>query len=246
MKSVWEGVYESFEEAGGSASAFESDEWIKKSQERALNFLNSKPYSRDYPLAPMLAILFTMMNRVEILDIGGAMGGEFLDILKKVPAAAEKLHYYVVDNAKTIKNIPKEIKQFKNLKFYANLSDIPHMAVFDVIHFGSSLQYIEDYKQCIKDVKSSFGGKYFVFSDLMVGDVPEFVTHQISYDKRMPVKILNIDKFKVFMYELGYKLLFQSKFITPILGKEDVYPNEGLPETLRLDRTSNFIYSSLT
>ena len=243
VESVWEGVFDSFAEAGGDTDVFDNDEWAKKLRDKAISEMASPPYSREYPLSVLMAILLQKPQPVKVLDFGGGMGLQYIDINKKIPRPMGDYDYHILESKAVLNRIPEPLSFKSRLKFHTSLDTIP--SAIDVVHFGSVLQYIEDYKDPIRKINSKFVPSYFVFSDLMVGDVPEFVTHQIYGDKRIPVRLVNIDNFKRFMVAMSFVLIYESKFITPIRGNEEVYPNRALPDGYRLDRTSNFIFARI-
>lgn len=76
--SVWEGVYKTFEEAGGDIDAFDSDIWIQKQRTRVLEgiktYKNGASIAKDYPLPIVVAMLLSQKSSVKILDFGGVWG----------------------------------------------------------------------------------------------------------------------------------------------------------------------------
>ena len=207
--SVWEGVFKSFEEAGGDLDAFDSDIWISKQKDRISEafkgYKEGSVFSKDYPLVLVVAMLLSKHARTSILDLGGGMGMQYLEVLGKVPLAQEKIEYVIVDGETTLQNTPDFMKKFKNL-------------------------------HCRKHPK------YFIFSDLMVGNVPTFISHQIFYGKKIPHLFLNLGEFIEFLQTLHFKTLFYSKFIHKILNQEEVFPDSALPKIHRLDRSMNLVF----
>ncbi len=107
--SVWEGVYSSFKEANGDLDAFDSSVWIKKQKETidvALNNCKQNNFvSKDYPLSIMVSMLLSFSpNRLSILDFGGGMGLQYLDMIAKIPEPENKIDYYVIDGKTSIDN----------------------------------------------------------------------------------------------------------------------------------------------
>lgn len=243
--SVWEGVYESFSHAGGDIDAFESQSWIQKQQievNKALESLKVGGHaSQDYPLSLVVAMALATHDKLTILDFGGGMGIQYIELLAKVPDARTKVRYHIVEGQSLNKNLPPDLKHFPNLSFHTSLEDIQENV--DIIHTGSSIQYIEDWKNLLTRLTQQFKAKYLIFSDLLAGNVPTFVSHQLYYDKKIPHVILNWDEFEKFVTkDIGYILRYKSKFIRKILDQEEVYPNFGLPETHRIERGLNVIF----
>jgi putative methyltransferase (TIGR04325 family) len=123
--SVWEGVFNSFDEAGGNLDAFDSERWISKQQSLACEAIakidEGGSLTKDYPLPLVVAMLLDAHKKISILDFGGGMGIQYFDLIAKVPAAKEKVHYVIVDGESTLENKPSELSEFQNLIFKASL-----------------------------------------------------------------------------------------------------------------------------
>jgi len=244
--SVWEGVFESFAEAQGDLDAFESDIWVQKQKakiKRALDNLEEGKgsASKDYPLPVVVSMLLSQKPCISILDFGGGMGMQYIDLLGKVYLAKERVTYCVVDGKATIENLPSQMKAFPKLRYVSSLDEVQQK--YDIVHIGSTLQYIENWQDLLSTLVSDYQPNYFVFSDLLAGDIPTFVTHQIFYEKRIPHQFLNWHEFKGFMEgKLNFSLQFKSKFIHNILDQEKVFPNFGMPKTHQIDRGINAVF----
>jgi len=245
--SLWEGIYQSFEEVGGDHDAFDTDIWINKQKDKIqldLNILKESTgssrinTSKDYPLSLVVAMLLAQQGNISILDFGGGMGSQYLELISKVPPAKDHVKYFVVDGKKTLDNTPREMKAFSNLSFHESLDEVEKKV--DILHIGSALQYIEDWKGLLFYLIEKFDPKYFVFSDLLVGDIPTFVSSQIFYDKKIPVKHYNTEDFRQHL-EAKFHLLYKTFFSTEILGKNEL-PNYSLPEKFRLKHSMNMIF----
>ena len=113
----------------------------------------------------------------------------------------------------------------------------------DIIHIGSTLQYIENWKNLLTTLNERYRPKYFVFSDLLAGDIPTFVSHQIFYEKKIPHLFINFSEFlRVLEDNLHLDLIFKTKFVRPILNQEDIFPNSDLPQKYRIDRPCNLVF----
>lgn len=241
--SVWEGVYESFEEAGGDHDAFETDRWIEKQKETTKahleNLKKGVGISKDYPLPLVVSILLAQKDKVSVLDFGGGMGAQYLDVLSKVLGSEENLAFVVVDGKKSIENRPKELDRFDNLSFYDDLGEVDQR--FDIVHIGSTLQYIEDWEGLLRTLVERYDPEYFVFSDLLAGDIPTFVSHQKYYGKKIPHRFFGLGDILDLFSHFGYQSLFKSLFVHKILGQEKVFPNQGILEKHRISRGMNLV-----
>lgn len=169
------------------------------------------------------------------------MGLQYLEVISKVPDALTQMVYHIIDGKTSIVNKPKELHEFCNLYFHHSLETINESV--DVVHIGSTLQYIEEWQGLLKELDVRYQPEYFVFSDLLAGDVPTFVSHQIFYDKKIPHLFINLSEFINFMREkVNMNVLFQTKFIRAILNQEDIFPNQALPESHRIDRSYSLVF----
>lgn len=251
VRSLWKGVYRSFEEAGGDYDAFETEIWINNQKNKVKREYEGleKPQqitkgatARDYPLPLIVSMLLTQQEKVSVLDFGGGMGAQYLELISKLPNAKDSVNFLVVDGGKTLENIPEEMRAYANLSFYESLESLNDEV--DILHIGSTLQYIEDWKGLLTFLIKKFNPNYFVFSDLLAGDIPTFVSHQIFYNKRIPHLFLNLEEFiGFFTEELGFQLSYKAKYIHPILNQEKIFPNYALPEKYRIDRTMNMYFT---
>ncbi|MDR1366184.1 MAG: methyltransferase, TIGR04325 family [Holosporales bacterium] len=246
--SVWEGVYSNFAEVGGDTGVFESDHWINRQKEklqRAIeDFKSGLAYSKDYPLSLVVAMLIDEQRegggqRVKVLDFGGGMGLQYLDLITKVPSAEELVDYTILDNEKLIDATCGCMKQFKNLSFVTTLSVV--RGDMDIVHMGSSLQYVEKWQGLLAELNEKFRPKYFVFSDLLAGDIPTFVSAQVYFGQRCPVNMLNKEEFTELLFGFGFKVLYCSLFKAAILGYEYL-PNQALPEQYQMEYSCHMVF----
>lgn len=188
-------------------------------------------------------MVLTQKEGLSILDFGGGMGIQYLETISKVPNSKNKIDYYVIDGKASIDNCPIELHQFTKLNFFSSLDNVN--LEMDIIHIGSTLQYIEDWQNLLITLNQKYKPKYFVLSDLLAGTIPTFVSHQIFYDKKIPHIFFNIKEFENFMlYELKFNMLFKAKLIRNILGQEEILPNFALPSTHRIDRSLNLVFTT--
>ena len=99
--SIWQGVYESFEEAGGDMSVFEGDIWLDKISEKALKAveahkrpgtISANAATSDYILVPVIAALAEAGKTLRILDFGGGMAASFYPIVDALEDAQIEFH----------------------------------------------------------------------------------------------------------------------------------------------------------
>lgn len=124
--NLWEGVYENFAEADGDLDAFSTDIWVSKQKDRiyaALDDLNQGSFvSKDYPLPLVISMLLCEKDHISVIDFGGGMGLQYLEMIAKVPMAKDKVGYSVVDEISSIQHRPPELNQFNMPNFFPSNS----------------------------------------------------------------------------------------------------------------------------
>lgn len=195
--------------------------------------------SRDYPLTPFLAALLTIRKEISVVDYGGAMGQTYLDILAKIPGVAERLSYSVVETQSVVDSVPSQIRALPGLKFLSEMEDIRDPA--DVVHCGSVLQYIEDWQSFFMKIIKQIQPEIFVLSDLLVGEIPSFVTAQRYYDRVTAVKCINIDEFYKFWEQTPYALSYRT-YYNPLMG-EAYFPTHDLPASHRIKTACHLVFA---
>ncbi|MBT4963781.1 MAG: methyltransferase, TIGR04325 family [Francisellaceae bacterium] len=241
--SIWDGVYKSFNEAGGDLDFFDSKYWLGKQVgiiEKALKIYSEHGFiTKDYPLPLIISMMLDCKSKLKVLDFGGGMGLQYLEVLSKIPNVENKIEYHVVDGESSINARPRQMNHFPNLKFYSSLEKLT--TKIDIVHIGSTLQYIEDWGGVLKYINQQFNPEYFVLSDLLAGNIPTFVSHQCHFDKKIPIKMAGMSDVEVFFNKNNYNKIYHSKFCASLLDANKL-PNDALPEAYRLDHSLNVVY----
>lgn len=240
--SIWSGVYDSFEEVKGTDNFHGSSYWIEKQKQSILKKINSeenhKSYTKDYPLSIACSMILGQQNNIKVLDFGGGMGHQYIDLIHKSDLAKDRTDYYVIDGPETINNVPDELNRFSNLHFFDNLDKVS--GCFDVVHIGSTLQYIENSMELLEQILLKFTPNYIVLSDLLAGAIPTFITGQKHYENTIPIKMLNVnDVYNILTPK--YIKVYGAQYSAGTLGVETLV-NHDLPEINRLKYTLNFIF----
>lgn len=247
IESIWEGVYSSFADAPDAEAVFNSDIWVKKQQQRILEKLHTleanknisdAAVSKDYPLAAMIAVL-RHKKPLRIIDYGGAMGQSYLELMAKIPGIEDRVDYIVVEMPALVKDVPEEIKDIKGLSFVDDIKNLAGNA--DIVHIGSTLQYVDDWQGLLTKFSKKFQPDFFILSDLLVGDIPSFVTIQNYYDHSIKVRFTNIEEFITFWEKTDYNLVYRS-YYQP-LNDGSYFPNHALPKTHRIKKACHLVFS---
>ena len=155
----------------------------------------------------------------KILDIGGGLGETYLHIKKRVPI---EIDYDIIELAKTVKAGRELFKNYRNVNFYT--MDSYSSSKYDLVYFGSSLQYFEDWKSVVRKVLES-KPKYILISDTTVGEVPTFACAQVN-DLRtiIPRWVFNIEELDVLFSTFEYSRVLRTSNYYPF---HNFYNYEG-------------------
>lgn len=217
---IWEGVYSNFEEAAEDGAVFDSKRWIDKEKARAealLKSMRSKwPLSdaadtRDYILPLVVALSGTSEEKISVLDFGGGLGTSYLSTLASVvkPSTVE---FHIVEGDAIAKVGSELFANHPNVHFHVELPSFENPIT--IVHAGSSLHYVEDWMAMVHSF-SEYKPRYLVYSDLPAGEIETFVTKQNYYGEKIPVWFWNISEFVSATEKLGFRLIYQSRFISP-------------------------------
>lgn len=243
---VWEGVFASFRDVPVTGPGFCGEIWkdnslkkIRRLREAAAskNTVSSVPVNRDSLLPLLAALVHAAQRQVRILDFGGGVGFSYYQILRGLPEkAAFELH--IVD----IKEVCHTGREFfagvSNISFHESL---PDLQPFDIVHLGSSLHYIEDWKAVLQSL-CAYGADFFLLCDLPAGDIPTFASGQNYYGSRMPVWFFNVAAVCEAMADNAYELLYRSAYVATIRGTEGEVPQDNFDAQHRLGNACNLLF----
>lgn len=246
IKPTWEGVFSSFAEAGGETAVFESSIWMDKIVSRAQHALERSAggaippvaLTTDYAL-PFLAAAAARRDRhLRVLDFGGGMATSYVPLRAMLPRE-QPLEFVIVENG-AISDKGNEL--FAGDESVHFRTDLPSAADrFDIVHFGSSLQYVEDWKGLLATV-TAFEPEYLLFADLTAADNRSFVTIQQWHERRIPVHLWNVDEFAAVVCALGFELLLKARYRGYYLGPEAELPTANFDREHRLTYTSQLVF----
>lgn len=246
---IWQGVYNTFNDTGLKNRVFLSQVWLNKQKEKVsvlsetflpANESGELAIDREYPLAVLVSVLADTNSKIKVLDFGGGMGEQYLKTLAKIPDRTSDIFFDVVESKKTIQELPAQMKSFKNLRFF---EETPGNQIYDVIHFGSVMQYIEHWQDLLRSL-CRCQTRYIVFSDFLGGEIPTFVTTQKYNDEKIPVRWYSFKEFSSFLGEIGFRLTYKAYYQTEILGSGTLGPLCDLPTSHKLKHTLNLIFKA--
>jgi putative methyltransferase (TIGR04325 family) len=182
IENIWEGVYSDFKEVPVSGTGFNGDKWATNSLKKISELLEAAKKQGTIlsvvayraSLLPLLAALVREeAGMVSILDFGGSLGFTYVPVAL---ALVEKscLDYHIVDVERICESGTRLFENDDRVHFHTLLPSIPEV---DIVHMGSSLQYIRDWKELVNKL-ADYQPRYFMFTDLPAGDIPTYATAQ--------------------------------------------------------------------
>lgn len=245
--NIWEGIYKNFGECPSAGEGHEGNTWVSRSFER-INTIRDEikqgnPISSDpESLLPfMVALLSANNDTISILDFGGGLGSTYMSIISACERNQD-INFHIVESNKICETGVNIFKDDHRINFYKYPVFPQKIKKMDIVHLGSSLQYIEDWRQLLKGL-SEYNPKYFLFEDLPAGAISTFATIQNYYESKIPHWFFNIEEFISMMESINYKLFFRSIFSGSYFGEKQKPPLSNFPPEYRINNTWNLLFT---
>src|SRR6185312_11098142 len=255
-RHYWTGVYNSFDEVPVfGPDYYNSDEWISSRVTTIAALLNTPidavmdatDFSRT-----LISIALAMVashrrttgrqSNIHVLDIGGDAGSTYA-ILKATlnPGDFSEIRYTVLELEKCVQDGRKiwaalgDHGPLYNINF---CTELPAQGTeIDLVYFGSSLQYFDDYKDVISRV-IAIGPEYFLFFNSFVGSVKTHCTLQVNVDGTgLPFRKINLDEFLA-LFKEKYRLIYKSS-----CGQN--YNVDNFEPAYRMHSSSNLLFQRI-
>ena len=145
-------------------------------------------------------------DTVSVLDVGGGLGVSFIDLMFSLPGKPVSM---------TVMELPETAARgrelFRDCKGISFIDTFPGPAAkFDVIYFGSSLQYFEDYRGILEQAMDLKPG-LVVIADTTMGEGATFVAAQVNMANRViPRMVFNLPEVVGLFVSKGFGLLHKS------------------------------------
>lgn len=246
---IWEGVYKSFTEVPARDEGFHGGTWRNNSLEKISALLEASQADRFVPsvvafnasLLPLLtALVNEQMGKVTVLDFGGSLGFTYVPVTAGL-IRKDSLEYLIVDNPIICEAGERVFQNDKRIRFCTELPrDVEKV---DIVHLGSSLQYVDDWRGLITEL-AHYRPQYFLFTDLLAGDIPTYATIQNYYGSKIPCWFLNVHELVSAVTNEGFELLLKSTYLNTYLGKQQECPQDNFPQELRLGNPCCLLFSS--
>lgn len=245
--NIWEGIYKNFEEAGGSTDVFAEPLWVERSGQKARRrqqesrlpgFTPPGTGTTAYALQPVVALLQARLGFVRVLDFGGCVGFSFPSLVSSL-ASPNDIEVHVVDNESVCDEGRAVFDGDPRIQFHRR---IPEGLAFQLVHCGSSIQYVSAWVEKLKELVAS-GPEYLVIDDLPAGDIETFATLQNYYGKKIPHWFFNVREFvERVERETPYRLCYKARYVGTFFGEVGTIPMDNFPRDRRIDNAYNLVF----
>jgi putative methyltransferase (TIGR04325 family) len=245
--NIWEGIYRTFEEAGGSTDVFSEPLWVERSTKKARQlksatqsacFTPQGTGTTAYVLPAVAALLQAKKGLIRLLDFGGSVGFTFPSIVSAL-ARPNDVDVHVVDNESICEAGRDVFKDDPRIHFQ---SRPPDGVTFDIVHCGSSIQYVSDWTRKVRELVAS-GPEYLVFDDVPAGDIATFVSLQNYYGKKIPHWFFNVREFVEGVEQAtDYRLCYKARYVGTFLGNLGTFPMDNFPLDHRIENAYNLVF----
>ncbi len=243
---IWDGIYATFAETGADNSAFNGGVWIEKltarveqarAQSQGPAAIAPIAETRDSALPVIAAAIARRDKPLRILDFGGGTAQSYFPLLQMLPSD-QPLEFMVVENEAVCRIGRNLLAGDTRVSFHTEIS---LQDKFDIVHFGSSLHYIDDWLTALERILKS-NPAFLLFADLPAADNETFVTVQNYYGKRIPVRFWNVREFIALVEKFGYELVFKARFRGAYRNSTDDLPTHHFDQEHRLIYSSQLIF----
>lgn len=187
------------------------DSTLKYISEEINSFQDFETKEQNKPSFIPMFFKFIELDRkktLKILDIGGGVNpiSYYLKKFYNIKTVSD-----VVETNSYVKKIQKELKdKYDYLKYYSNVKDLSSKE-YDIVYFGTSLQYFEDDELNFLNYIFKFNPNYILISkNFFINGPKDIYSLQSTGRYRLaPHKFFSLDKIEKFMSDKNYKLMFK-------------------------------------
>jgi putative methyltransferase (TIGR04325 family) len=178
-------------------------------------------------------------NKLRFLDFGGGLGNTYL-LMCSGCISQNDFEFYIVESEEICNKGRDIFKDYKKIHFR---NELPKDVIsFDIIHLGSSIQYVEDWKELLTAF-AKYNPEYILLADVPAGNIPTYATIQNYYESKIPYWFFNINDIIKAMSSFSYTLSFKSICKDIRLGKDQPLPQDNFPKEYRVGDTCNLLFS---
>ena len=244
---IWEGVHKDFKDVPVVDKGFDGEKWIQSQRKTVLEAMARLGGERAISgvvgyadgLLPFLAALVcTELSKVRILDLGGGVGLTYVQVLAALVDRGS-VEYHIVEKEGICEAGRAVFKGDDRIRFHSSLPDGLEV---DVVHIGSALQYVEDWKGLLRGL-ASYRSRHLLFTHLPAGELETFATAQNYYGSKIPCWIFDIDEVVSVLVDEGFDLSFKSAFYGKYMNQGQEQFWKTFPAGKRLETSCNLLFS---
>ena len=155
-----------------------------------------------------LIISILSNKEIKILDVGGGNPPIYEFINGLTNKVIKSWIYERKEFVEKIKDVVPKNKE-NNVIYFHELDQIKQENI-DIVYFGSSLQYLPNYKNLIKKMILSFEPEYIIIADTVFNySYEDYYVLQVNMKPSIfPNQFISYDKFIKFMNEQNYQCVF--------------------------------------
>jgi putative methyltransferase (TIGR04325 family) len=144
-------------------------------------------------------------NKIKVLDIGGGYGETYLHLKQ---ATSKVFEYRIFELDFTVDESESEFKDFSEVSFLKSITDLEFSP--DVVYFGSSLQYFNEYNSILLTAVD-FQPRFIIISDTPMGDIKSFACAQVNMPGIViPRWVFNKSEIFSLLESEGYRVIHDS------------------------------------
>jgi putative methyltransferase (TIGR04325 family) len=172
--------------------------------------------------------------RTSVLDIGG--GGANAYHHARASARVADLRWTVVER-------PAVCEAMRRCGVAAEVEFLPSVppGPFDIVFFGSSLQYFEDWRTALRGAAEASAG-FVLLEDVPLVRSPSFVAEQRYFEGVIPVWFLNHEELLGVAAEAALHLVAWDRYRAGILGRWSGFPMDNYPPEMRVGLPSSLLF----
>ncbi len=236
---TYEGIFQDFQEVEkwySTAASYTNQEYLENESRKVDQVItvfdsNFEGTYRDRDLLLMAAIFTT--KKLRILDIGAGFGLTYLYLLSNLETEIE---YTALELKETVEILNEKYANYSNFKAVSDFQELDQD--YEVVYFGSSLQYFEDYRETLNSV-SKLHPSFILILDTPTGNVKSFVTAQVNMEGRViPRWVFSLLELQAHLETQGYRLVGK----TVVDWHQDIHNFENFPAEYHHIRHMNLIF----
>lgn len=187
--------------------------------------------------------MLSLKKELHIIDFGGGLGIGYMNTLESIPNVNNKIKYNIVELDEVCKEGIIFCEENKLPVKFSN--SIPKNKHFDFIFSSSTLQYIKQWKDLIKEFANT-GASNILLSDVFCGNFPQtFATIQNYYESKIPHWFFSTEDLIVEFKKNGYVLALHTEATGNRAGNIDYLPMQNFPKTHQIKTTSHLLFTKI-